>query len=360
MHSLLRIAIVIGSLRFGGAERFCVDLANALAKKGHNVTIISLSVQIPLRCELNNVNVICLKNNRFSVFLNIIALTQLFIRHKFQVIDTHLFLSSFYARIAAFFARTAVIVTHEHTLTPWKKSYHRLLELLLSKITDKVICVSKTVAVKRIHDEKINISKIDIIPIGIDLNRFKPKYPKWSKNVGFVGRFVPAKNLFQVIEVYHRVQLFFPNTKLILIGDGPLRDVIEKTITARQLDGRIEITGFVKNVEDFLESISILILLSVREGLPVCILEAMAAGIPVVATQVGAIPEIIVNGKNGFLVCINDVQGTSNIIVDLLRKDEMRKRMGENSQITAAKYDIKTIAQKTATLYESLLRTKRN
>jgi glycosyltransferase involved in cell wall biosynthesis len=355
----MRIAIVIGSLGYGGAERFCVDMANALTQKGCYVTLISLSNNVPLRHKLNDsVKLVCLNRHRILKFLDIIMLSNLFIRNHIQVVDTHLFASNIYGRIAAFLARVPVIVTHEHTLTPWKKWYHRILELILSRITDKIICISKIVALNRIQAEKISTSKIVLIPIGIDMKMLNFSKSVDDYTIGFIGRFVPAKNIPMLIEVYHHVQRKLPYVKLLLIGDGPMRSHIEKLIHLKRLNDKVVITGFVNSVEKYIEKISVLVLTSIREGTPVSVLEAMAAGIPPVTVQVGALPEIIKDGENGFLVRPYDIERMSDLIVKLLTDERLRSKLGMNARKTALKYDITKIADETVKLYESILRKK--
>ncbi|MHA1833653.1 MAG: glycosyltransferase family 4 protein [Candidatus Baldrarchaeia archaeon] len=356
----MRIAIVIGSLGYGGAERFVVDLANALAQNGHYVIIVIFSENAPLKHQLSNsVKLISLRYHKILKLLCIVKMMNLFIRKGIQVVDTHLFYSNVYGRIAAFFARVPVIVTHEHTLTPWKKWYHRLMELLLSKITHKVICISKTVALNRIQIEKLHPPKIAVIPLGIDFKRFTPNdRPKRSHVIGFIGRFTTTKNLNVLIEVYCEVLKKLPNARLMLIGDGPLRKRIEKTIFLKGLRDKVVITGFVNNVEDYLREMSVLVLTSIHEGFPVSVLEAMSMGVPVVASRVGALHELIKNGKNGFLACSGCCKTMSDYVVKLLTNENIRKKIGINARITAQRYDIHKVAKRHVKLYESILRKK--
>jgi len=151
----------------------------------------------------------------------------------------------------------------------------------------------------------------------------------------------------------------YPSMELWLVGDGPLRVKVKKKVEAKGLKEKVRFLGLRDDIPDLLAEASILVLPSDWEGVPLTVLEAMAAGKPVVATAVGGVPELVDEGKTGFLVPPQAPDALAGAILRLARDPELRKRMGEVARKRALeRFDIRQTAQAYGELYLKLLTRK--
>jgi len=222
----------------------------------------------------------------------------------------------------------------------------------------KFIAVSKFIKSKLI-ERGFNEKNIEVIYSGINLKKFKSEYKDKRRNVLFVGRLVEKKGCEYLIRAMKEVQEEFPESKLIIIGQGSLKN---KLVTlANKLGIKAEFKGSMSHdeVKLIMDRSYIFCLPSITakdgnsEGLPVSILEAMAMNLPVVSTYHAGIPEAIENGKEGFLVKEKDVSNISKSIKELLRNNKKWKEMSKAGRKKVEKmFDIKKNVKELEKLYE--------
>jgi glycosyltransferase involved in cell wall biosynthesis len=149
--------------------------------------------------------------------------------------------------------------------------------------------------------------------------------------IGFVGRLIPEKNLINLLLAFELLKrkYGFENARLVIVGDGPLKESLSDIIKAKRLENFVKIVGWVprERLVDYYHRFKILVLPSYTEGLPNVILEAMACGTPVLATPVGAIPDIIKDGITGFLLDSFDAEGIARRIAEILQDEERLKKV---------------------------------
>ncbi len=151
----------------------------------------------------------------------------------------------------------------------------------------------------------------------------------------------------------------FPNTKVLLVGDGPRRSQMENKVSALALSDTIIFTGIRQDVREILPLFDLFVLPSLSEGLPVSILEAMAASKPVVATYVGGVPEAVVDGVTGLLVPPRDPTALAQAIVHLLGDPDLRQQMGQAGRERVLEhFSVERMVERTQNLYEQLLVAK--
>ncbi len=207
---------------------------------------------------------------------------------------------------------------------------------------------------------KLGISEdhIHLIYNFIDDELFNLTGPKSNDfpSLVFCGRFVEAKRLDILIEAFKIVQKKIPNARLILVGDGAERSKVNNIVESLHLSQYVEITGYVKNsqISDYLSKASIFVSSSSFEGTPNTLLEAMAAGLPIVATKVGGIPDIITDGENGLLVQPCDVDALAEAIILLLSDKVSAKKLGSNARKKASAFEIKEVMRKYIELFDRL------
>ncbi|MDD5669999.1 MAG: glycosyltransferase [Candidatus Omnitrophica bacterium] len=337
----IHVLFVIWSLGLGGAERVVINLAKGLDKNKFNPIICCLNDKGKFAEELEAVGIKVIDLHKRGAFdLSIIGkLKQVIQKNKIDVVNTHLWGANVWGRIAAFQVGVPVVIATEHNEDTWKSWYHFAIDRWLSGKTNKIIAVSKSVKDFYVK-QGISADKISVIHNGIDdlqvlKSKFEIREVKVNdKNIKFdnddiivaiIGRLVPQKGhilLFEALE-----KLNNPKIKTLVVGDGPLFETLFRE------GGRIIFTGLRKDVPHILnEIVDIVVLPSLREGLPIIALEAMSAGKPIIATSVGGNSEVVVDGVTGLLVPPKNVYALSDAIEKLAGNKELRLQMGENGR----------------------------
>ena len=176
----------------------------------------------------------------------------------------------------------------------------------------------------------------------------------------FMSRFIIAKGILELLSAFNKIQTYHPEVTLHLIGDGPDKDIIEKKITQLRLQEKVKLPGYLKGKEKAQELVNadIFILPSYSEGCPISLLEAMAAGLPVITTTVGGIPDIITNEKNGVLLLDHTSDAIKKGIEKMLGNVKKRKKMGElNRKVSWKKYESKVVMSKLEKIYSQVSST---
>jgi glycosyltransferase involved in cell wall biosynthesis len=200
---------------------------------------------------------------------------------------------------------------------------------------------------------------VDVIPYGVDLDRFQPqpRPPSDHLVVGSVGRLAPEKGLKYLLQAIAVVEQQLPNVRLLLTGDGPERRSLERLATRLGLPDRVEFTGELPHdqVPQVLARMDVFAMPSTWEGFGVAALEAAALELPVVASNVHGIPDVVDDGVTGILVPPKDVHALSRALLRLLRDPDERHRMGSaGRQMVAARYSWADNARQMESLYSVL------
>lgn len=242
----------------------------------------------------------------------------------------------------------------------------------LSGWSDATITVSECVRQVEIAQARIDPAKVITIHNGIDANQYQHiemtvrdrirrelKTPNEALVIASVGRLHPVKGFANLLTAMKSVHTRFPEVYLWLIGDGELRTTLEAQARQLGLDDVVVFTGTRLDVPEILTAVDIFTLASRVEGMPNAILEAMAAGLPVVATQVGGVPEIVVEGQTGLLVPPADDKVLAQALLTLIEDASLRRRLGlAGRQRVLEQFDIAVTRQKTVDLYGRLLQEK--
>jgi len=196
-----------------------------------------------------------------------------------------------------------------------------------------------------------------VIPTPVDASVFFRGYkPDRQQRLVTVANLVPLKGIDILIKALHEG----PRVELMVIGDGPERKRLEELSSELKLKEFVTFTGFIsqEKLSEYLHSSSIFVLPSLSEGVPRSILEAMASGMFIIATEVGGIPDVIADGKNGFLVPPNDVDALSNAIRLALADTRKLNAIGETNRIEAQRYDVGVIGREILDFIRSTIDSK--
>ncbi|MBU6950611.1 glycosyltransferase family 4 protein [Hahella sp. HN01] len=286
---------------------------------------------------------------------------------KADLIHTHGFKENIVGSLARIASKTMKSVTTIHgnqeTQLPWTKP-HKLaiyyLDRLLTRFyQDRIIAVSTQLeqSLRALYSNKV-VKIFNFINSSEIQELRKPETNRELYTIGFVGRLVGVKRVDLFIKAVKALTQRLPqlNIRAKIIGDGPLRLLAEKLVIEQQLDNVIEFTGFIDPSTPEIGKLDILVMPSDHEGLPMTLLEALALRVPVVAHNVGGIPEVLDNGKAGVLVADHSEQGYANALAKLVSDPRQLSLIAEHGYSHLAKnFDAYAITPKYLKLYFELI-----
>lgn len=269
-------------------------------------------------------------------------LARLLRRREIDVVHTHLWGADLWGRLAARVAGVRHVVATAHNLDTWKRRYHFAIDRLLVPWTTHLVAVSREV--KDFYEgHGVGNGRWRVIYNGVVEN------PAVSLSrgsafealgiggdepvVGLIGRLVPAKAPHVFLKAVARAAPRIPSLRALLVGDGPLRAELEEQVRTLGLESRVVLTGLRQDVPELLAGMNAVVFSSEREGLSMAMLEAMAAGVPVVATRVGGTPELIETGVSGLLVSPGDHEGIADRLVEVLEDRALAARLSQAARV---------------------------
>ena len=370
----IRALHLVEDLKIGGAERLIADIAEGLDSQKFDVTVWCVARGGEIADELNEKGIKVKILGIISYYnpLNILKLARLLRKAKPDIVHTHGYFASVIGRIAAKIAGILILINHVHS-TYWDyRKRHILMEKFLSIFTHKIICCSKAVEDFVRDYERIKPSKTVVIYNSVDEDNFSTfKNGSSAKAqlgvdsgvslVGTVSSLAPHKGHKYLIQAAPMILDILPSTKFLIVGDGILREKLEEQVKNLNLISNVIFTGTRKNIPDLLSAMDIFVLPSCsREGLGISIIEAMAAEKPVVATDIGGIPEVVKNGETGFLVLPRNSEALAQAIIELLRNPKKANTMGKKGRIRfQEKFTNKRMLSEVENLYVALLNQKK-
>jgi len=368
--NVLKVIHLVEDLKIGGAERVIADIAEGLDRKRFDASVWCVTRGGETADELleKGIEVHILGISSYRNPLNVFRLTRLLRKSKPEIVHTHGYFASVIGRLAAKNAHIPVIAAHVHS-TYWEyKKRHLLIEKKLSRFTHKIICCSQAVENFVKNFEKIKDDKTIVIYNGVDEERFSPLKATTSIRaelgideefsvVGTVSSLAPHKGHEYLIQAASLVLDAFPSAKFLIVGEGPLRKKLEDQAKKLNIHPAVIFTGARKDIPEMLSLIDVFVLPSFsREGLGIAIIEAMAAEKPVVATDIGGIPEAVQGGETGLLVPPGNPDALARAIIELLQNPEKAKEMGKSGRARfKKKFTKKKMLSEIENVYHSLI-----
>jgi glycosyltransferase involved in cell wall biosynthesis len=236
-----------------------------------------------------------------------------------------------------------IAISHGWTAATLKVRVNELVDRLVLRWMDRVVCVSAAQAA-RVRRAGVGRERIVVIRNAIDLDQFDNPDPSYrhmmqswfvqprARIIAAAGRLSPEKGFDRFVAAAALVAQHDPEAGFLLFGEGPLRESLARQVAALGLTDRFVLAGFRSDVQRFLPWCDLAVLSSWTEGLPVIVLEALAAGVPVVATAVGGTPEVVHEGINGYLVPAGASAALARRIRDALSDEPHRRVMGERGR----------------------------
>lgn len=360
MKKKLKIMQIVPRFDLAGAEIMAENLSIALSDMGFDVIVVSLfdfHSAITDRLEDKNIKVHYLgKKMGFDMSL-IPKLYKLFKEYKPNVIHTHQYAIK-YAMIAAILKGIKIRIHTIHNIAVKETGrMQRKANRILYKFFNVIpVSISPIVKDSIIAEYGLKSDSVPMIYNGVDLNKCIVKTDYKIENdrltILHIGRFSEQKNHKLLIESLKIIKDTFPKAVLKLIGEGELSDGIVNMVNELNLEDNVEFLGIKKDVFTYLNDADIFVLPSAWEGMPMTLIEAMGTGLPIAATGVGGVPDMIENGVSGLLTGI-DSREFADVVIKLINDDKLREKLGRKAKSEAAKFSLSNMAEEYLKLYEN-------
>ena len=302
-------------------------------------------------------------------------------RERFDIVHVHTPVAAALGRVAARLAGTPVVMYtahgfyfHEH-MKWWAKSACVGVEKLLGRTaTDMLLLQSKEDAATAVTEGICRPERVTWIGNGVNIRQFTPGpaspqakssfgLPPGAPVVGFVGRLVAEKGAFELLEAFQQALPSIPDLHLLVVGDAQSGDRDRKTgellrsmLDTPELARRVVMPGYVDDIAQVMQAVDLFALPSYREGMPRSIIEAMASGKPVVATNIRGCREEVVHGVTGLLVPVRDSQALAEAMVQVLANPDSARRMGQEGRKRAeALFDEDQVLDRQVQVYQQLV-----
>ena len=356
-----KVVICVPSLATGGAERFAVDLALAVDKRRFEVVlaITRTNVESFLKqlLEQNGIQIVDLAAKDYPTMLR--KQIRFLKKERPDVVHAqtgsilHMMLA---CKICNVPIRLYTVHNEANLLYGTSKIKKEIYKMGFSFFNFKPIAICPTVKQTIIDDMGVSESRITVVNNGVDIKRFVPDQATHDDEVIriiSVGTLYWIKNQLMTIRVVVALHEFGYKVEMTLLGDGEDREKIKNAIKANNADSYIFTQGSKKDVEDYLKKSDIYVSASKTEGLPLSILEAMACGLPVVATDAGGTRDIVKDGINGFLIEVDNEVEMKEALQQLINNKQLRKVCSAKSREIAEQWSVEKCTQGYEMLYES-------
>jgi glycosyltransferase involved in cell wall biosynthesis len=355
----MRIVQFVENLEVGGLERMAVDLALAQRSAGHDCSVYCLFGAGPLQKDLDaaGIPVVAFHKERLSKAALVSAMARQLRRDRIEVLHGHNPGGHHFAAVAGRFAGVPLCVNTRHSATsstgqPYQERYFRWVEPLTHHVVFVCDYVRRELEPRLLYPAR----KCSVILNGSPLDPFlaQPASPGKAApalRFGAIGRLVPAKGHAVLIEAFSRMAAKAPQATLHIFGYGVLEDTLRAQIRQLGMESRIFLEGRTADPAGALASLDIFVFSSVNEGLPLVILEAMAAGLPVVSTRVGGVPEVAPENLFPWFADPGDAAGLADAMLAAAQSGELVRVGKAGRDLAAARYGIQHMSRSYEALY---------
>lgn len=356
MNNRIKVINIVGPLVIGGAENMVYELTKALDSSIVDSLLISIGSRTGsgLEKKVDNAGI----NIKYAGCNGTVTPSKLYrvykIMKKFKPDVIHAHMSGVVYSIPWILTHKCKMVVTAHT-TPNKAFNSRVTRIL------KVLAKMGKVTMVGVSEENAELMKgyyelddlyVKHVNNGVDITKYYHKEHKYFTFIN-VGRLDENKNQQLIIECVKRLHDENENVRLILCGDGSLREKLESLVKQLKLTNIVTFTGNVDNVQDYLAVSDVYLQSSHREGLPLSVIEGMASRLPVITTNVGGMKNVV--ERNGFLVDDNDTHSYLEAMRTLMQDSNLKRIMGDESYNMTVPFSSTSMANKYTDIYKSLI-----
>lgn len=306
---------------------------------------------------------------RFSILFRLVRILK---EHNVDIIHCHAHKSTVYGTVAAVLAKTPVVMAHVHGLGRSRNFRRKLINYFLFKKINKIVPVAKSVREDVLKNNwSVPEEKIFVLENSIDYRRFADVsiskedakrilgLPSDAFVFGTIGRLAPTKGQLYLIEAFAKVKQKLPKSMLLLIGDGRLENVLRAEASKTGFGKSIHFFGRRTDIPQILKALDVFVFPSVAEGFGLALAEAMAVGVPCIATEVGGIPEIISGNNVGALVPPKDSEALAQAMISIanMTGEKLEKQVEKAQNRVRQFYSHQIVREKLIKLYESEFKT---
>jgi glycosyltransferase involved in cell wall biosynthesis len=359
------VLLITQDLQRAGAQRQCVELAIGLAASGWRVDVATVEPGGALAGEIAAAGLplnVCARRWRWDLS-PARSIADLIRRGSHDVAHSFLFLPNFYARLAGLMHRPPVLVSSLRS-TGIEGRLRYLAEVLMAPLCD-VIIANSDAGKADLVTRGVSPRRVVVVRNGLDLARFAAAPPPGpaadgSRLIGMVAQMESRKDHAGLVEAFGTVLRRYPRARLILAGDGSLRPAIEERVHRLGLENQVAFPGTVERPETVHASLEIYVQASAsEEGTSNSILEAMASGRPVVATDIGGNREVVRHGETGLIVPPRDPGALAAALAGLLDEPRRARRMGAaGAALARARFSRDAMVRATVDVYSTLLEAR--
>ncbi|MBK5413351.1 glycosyltransferase family 4 protein [Pseudomonas sp. TH31] len=356
--SALPIIHLLSSGGFYGAERMLLD--HCLATPGQH-QVLFLDAPPELIARFREAGVDCRDCAGLGALLAHLRQR----RAEQPLLNTHNFKGLLFGWVGATLLRLPLVIT-QHGFTPRsrKQKFYTWVSLQLCRTTsvNRVVCVAESIAAQ-CRQASVRAEKLQVIPNGLpaanDLLSHSVDHPRWL--AGYVGRLSSEKGPDLFLDALIPLCRQHPQLDAVMLGDGPERETLLTRINTAGLQERITLPGYQTDMGPWWRQLDALVISSRTEGTPMILLEAMQAGVPVVAFGVGGIPDVLEDRHNGLLAAPTDSAALARQIGTLLSEPALARELSNNAKRTQLdRYDLKALAERWSQLYIRTAREARS
>jgi glycosyltransferase involved in cell wall biosynthesis len=361
----IKLMQITHDLAIGGLQQVVVNICRSINREKFDVSVLCLRAlgEFVPEVEKLGVRVFYLpQKEKGTDYFSFLKVARILRQEQIDVIHTHNTQPFVDGTLGALLSGVKTIVHTDHARDFPDKIRYMVAEHLMSYFAYRVIGVSEHTTANLVHYEKISPRKIMTIENGLDGSRFQIEIdrPAKRKELGIKGsgpiiglgvRLTEQKGITYLLQAMPEIIKAVPDVTLVIAGDGTLKNKLRHEAETLGIKEHILFLGSRLDVPQLLKLFDIYVLPSLWEGLPMVLLEAMAARCPIVATDVGGVSNMITDGKNGILVEPENPRRLANEIVTLLTNSELRQRLVENG---ARKFNADFTADRMTKKYEKL------
>ena len=338
----MRILFINSIQMFAGGEVWMLNTLRALQQRGHHVWLCCRpGVEVGDRASEMGIRVKLIPfGSDFGLF-NILRLWFFMRRHRIDVVLTNMDKELRIGGVAARLANVPAIIPRRGIDYPLKDlwRYRFAYNILATNI------IANSQATKRTLLRRapwLNPDRVEVIYNGIDPSQFttptgRDLRREWGIDdgtplLGFVGQLDERKGIGVLLTAFRGIMQAIPTARMVMVGRGPLEEMIESEIKMYDWQDSIILTGFEDDIASVMQAIDVLLLPSYWEGFGIVLIEAMAAGKPAISTLTSSMPEIVADGETGFLIEPGDAEELARRAVELLKDGRLRNRFGAAAQ----------------------------
>jgi glycosyltransferase involved in cell wall biosynthesis len=363
MHKLM---LLLYTLEAAGAEKVVLSLVDGIDRRRYSPVVCAFrGGRLRQSFEDLGIPVYVLNKKRGPDLVALWRLIRLMRQHRISILHSHNFSANLWGRVAAVVARVPVRIATEHSMPSIKTRLERNIDQTLARLTTKIVSVSAAVRDAHVRDEKIDPDKFAVIYNGIkpwtwsEAHRlgFEREFrqmhavPKGAPLCITVGRLEQPKGHETLLSAVPAILRDVPDARFLFAGDGSLQAQLEAQADVLQIRDRVIFLGARTDVRQLLAICNVAIMPSHREGFSIAILEAMAAGLPIVATNVGGNAEAIISGESGVVVPPGDPEVLAVAVKRLLTDQVQATALGQMARI---RFDERFTIDRMIRLHDSL------